>query len=103
MTLRGQLEGIIPSRTIVSGFIEIDNESEEFKTLRNLFHSLSNEYNFYCNHVALKINHRNSTYYIGLNDGEITIGAKSFQIEKEDSRDFIPVDIYLPTLLRKLK
>lgn len=102
--LNGQIIEIITSRAFIDfgGFIRFEENSTEYKRLEKVFRYLSNEYNFYCNHVVLKIQFYNDTYYIGYNDNEIHIGNTYHKTEKEDSRESITVNYRLSRLLSKL-
>lgn len=101
--LTGQITEIITSRAFVSfgGFITFEKGDTEYKILEKVFTYLSNEHRFYCNHVVLKIQFFNDVYYIGYNNNEIHIGNTYHRVEKEDSRESIPVNYRLRDLCRK--
>lgn len=102
--LAGQITEIITSRTFVSfeGYMAFRKDDTEYRILEKVFTYLSNEHRFYCNHVVLKIQFFNDVYYIGYNDNEIHIGNTYHRVEKEDSREIIPVDYKLSNLYRKV-
>lgn len=102
--LTGQVTEIITSRVLVSfgGYMTFRKGDAEYKMLEKVFTYLSNEHRFYCNHVVLKIQFFNDVYYIGYNDNEIHIGNTYHRVEKEDSREIIPVNYRLSNLYRKV-
>lgn len=102
--LTGQIIEIITSRAFVSfgGYMTFESGDAEYKMLKKVFTYLSNEYRFYCNHVVLKVQSYNDTYYIGYNDNEIHIGNTYHRVEKEDSRESIPVNYRLSRLISQL-
>lgn len=104
MHLVGQITEIITSRAYVSfgGFWTLERNDKEYQILKKVFEYLSKEHKFYCNHVVLKIQFFNDMYYIGYNDNEIHIGNSYHRVEKEDSRESIPVNYRLINLYRKL-
>lgn len=104
MKLIGQITEIMTSRAYITfgGFLTFEEGSEEYKMLEKVFTFLSREYKFYCNHVVLKIQFFDDVYYIGYNDNEIHVGNRYHRVEKEDSREIIPVNYRLINLYRKL-
>lgn len=98
--LVGQITEIITSRAFVTfgGYMTFERGDAEYQMLEKVFIYLSNEHRFYCNHVVLKIQFYNDIYYIGYNDGRISIGGTYHKTEKEDSRDSISVNYRLSRL-----
>lgn len=101
--LQGQVVEIMTSRSYVSfgGFMTFKKDDIEHQKLEKIFIFLSNKYQFYCNHVVLKIQFFNDIYYIGYNDNEIHIGNTYHRVEKEDSRESISVDCRLSRLYKE--
>ena len=104
MLLSGKITEIITSRAVVSfgGYVTFERNDTEYKMLEKVFVYLSNEHQFYGNHVVLKISFYSDTYYIGHNDGHISIGNTYHRTEKEDDRDNIPVNYRLTRLISQL-
>lgn len=94
MKINGTIKKVIPSRSLVSfgGFIGLTQIDTEYYKLYNIFKTLSQEFNFYCNHVVLEIECLHGTYYIGLHDNRISIGNSYQIIGKEDSRHYIEIN-----------
>lgn len=101
--LQGQVVEIMTSRSYVSfgGFMTFKRDDVEYQKLKKIFVLLSNKYQFYCNHVVLKIQFFDDIYYIGYNDNEIHIGNTYHRVVKEDSRESIPVNCRLVGLYRE--
>lgn len=101
--LAGQVTEIITSRAYVTfgGYMTFESSDAEYKILEKVFAYLSNKHQFYCNHVVLKIQFFDDVYYIGYNDNEIHVGNTYHRVEKEDSRESIPVNYRLINLCRK--
>lgn len=102
--LTGQIVEIITSRSFVTfgGFMTFRRDEAEYQMLEKVFMYLSKEHRFYCNHVVLKVQFFDDVYYIGYNDNEIHIGNTYHRVEKEDSREGIPVDYRLSRLISRL-
>lgn len=102
--LQGQIIEIITSRAFVSfgGYITFGKGDAKYEIFKRVFTYLSNEHKFYCNHVVLKIQFYNDVYYIGYNDNKIHIGNTYHRVEKEDSRESIPVNYRLSRLISQL-
>lgn len=104
MLLSGKITEIITSRAYISfgGYVTFERNDTEYKMLEKVFVYLSNEHQVYCNHVVLKIQFYNDTYYIGHCDGHICIGNTYHRTEKEDDKDSIPVNYMLTRLISQL-
>ena len=88
--LHGQIIEIITSRAYISfgGFITFEKDDAEYKMLKKVFVYLSNKHQVYCNHVVIKVQFYNDTYYIGYNDSHICIKIISFSSRRQARKEF---------------